>query len=400
MIVTLPDNLLREALSPGMASVGRLYGRIVDADVVQVQGVHPPGAIIGHWAIVEQLDSETAAYLASDDGAVVLLITRDQQIAAFLYDAGVLVPLSIQLVRLQADYTARMQGMFESDALATAQVAIIGLGSGGSTIAVQLARCGVGALRLVDYDRLEVHNIARHACGLADIGRYKTRAVAELLRALSPLVTVETIEADVLEQPDALARAIDGCDLVIVATDREAPKLATNRACWQRQIPAVYGAAYNRAFGGDVFRAMPPDGACYACFHDQATDLFATAPAPSDDFTPGYADPARMADLLSEPGLPIDIGMIALLTARVALHVLLRGRTTLPDLPANYLMFGNRAEWVFEKPLEAIFVAIERRANCAVCDYAGFVRSQLDGTPEQIDQQANDILRGLQSDHL
>lgn len=399
MIITLSDSMIQQVLQQEGQLNGQLYGRIID-DVVQVQAFAPPGRLLGHWAIVDRLDPATASALASEEGDIVLLLTNDQQAVAFVQDAGSLAALPIQIIRLQTDYTARLQGLFENDALAEAKVAIIGLGSGGSVIATQLARCGVGMFRLVDYDRLEVHNIARHACGLGDIGRYKTRAVADLLRSVSPFVRVDTLEADVLQQPDALAQAIDGCDLVVVATDREGSKLAINRACWQRQIPAVYGAAYNRAFGGDVFRAIPAHGACYACYHDQAADLFATAPTPTDDFTPGYADPSRMADLLAEPGLPIDIGMIALLTARVALHVLLRGRTILPELPTNCLMFGNRAEWIFQKPLEAMFIAIERRPDCPVCNYEGFVRSQLGDTAGQIEQQADQILRSLRSADL
>jgi len=153
----------------------------------------------------------------------------------------------------------------------------------------------------------------------------------------------------------------------------------------------VYGAAYNRAFGGDVFRAVPPDGACYECFHAAAAGLFADQPTAAQDFSPGYADPSRMADLVAEPGLAMDIGVIALLVARVSLMVLLRGRTTLPDLPTNWLLFGNRAEWIFRHPLESLFVEVPKRPDCPICNpYESQRIAEM--TAEEIQTAARDIL--------
>jgi molybdopterin/thiamine biosynthesis adenylyltransferase len=394
MLLTIADELIQQALQSGPSS-GRLYGRIVDGDVAQARALHPPGGAIGRWARMEQA-SETAGPSLSEDGELLLLITLDGEARAYLRSAGAVLDVQVMRVRLQADYGLRFSGLFESSALSDARVTVIGLGSGGALLTEQLVRCGVGSLTLVDCDRLETQNISRHICGLDDIGRYKTLAVADLLRSISPAVAVRTIEADILAQADMLTSAIDGADLVVVATDREGPKLAANRVCWTRGIPAVYGAAYNRAFGGDVFLAIPPDGACYACLHDQVADLFADSPLPTDDFTPGYADPRRMADLLAEPGLPVDIGMIALITARAALQVLLRGRTILAELPTNWVMFGNRAEWAFTRPLESIFVDIPRRLDCPVCHYSGFVQSQLGGQIDEIEAQARRILDSLE----
>jgi hypothetical protein len=253
-------------------------------------------------------------------------------------------------------------------------------------------------MRLVDFDRLAVHNIARHVCGLRDIGRYKTRALRDMLLDISPAIEVETYEADVLARPDLLDRVVDGCDLVVAATDSEQSKIAINRACWPRGIAAVYGAAYNRAFGGDVFRAIPPEGACYNCFQTIVAEFFGPPPPAADDFSPGYADPSRMADLIAEPGLGLDVGMIALLMGQMSLLTLLRGApTTLPDLPTNWLLFGNRAEWIFQKPLESLFIDVPKRPDCPVCNYDTYVRQNLGMTPQQAETAAEQILSELPS---
>jgi hypothetical protein len=305
-------------------------------------------------------------------------------------------PIESNIIRILFDYTSRIRGLFEVDRLAQTTVAVIGLGTGGSMVASQLARSGVGRMRLVDFDRLEVHNITRHVCGLSDIGRYKTYAMRDHLLNISPVIRVETYETNILESETTLIDIVDGCDLVVVATDSEQSKLAVNRVCWPRGIPAVYAAAYNRAFGGDVFRAVPPDGPCYDCFQVVVTEFFGPPPAATTDFSIGYADPSQMPDLVAEPGLGMDAGMIALIMTRMALMTMLRGTdTTLPDLPTNWVLFGNRAEWLFEKPLESIFVDVPKQPACPTCNYDAYVQQRLNMTPQEAHDAAEGILSNL-----
>jgi molybdopterin/thiamine biosynthesis adenylyltransferase len=275
------------------------------------------------------------------------------------------------------------------------RVAIVGLDSGGSQIASALARAGVGDMRLVDHDRLAVHNIARHACGLNDVGRYKTRAMRDILTGISPFLQVATFEVDILRDEPRLEAIVDGCDIVIAATDNEPSKQAINRVCWARGIPAIYGAAYARALGGEVFRALPAEGPCYNCFSTQLAEFFAEPPA-STDFSPGYADPAKMAELVAAPGLGMDVGVIALLTARAALSVLLRGTPTiLADLPTNLVLFGNRAEWIFRKPLESIFCEIPQLPDCPVCRSDEYAQAHLKMTATEARHRIQGMLATL-----
>ena len=61
------------------------------------------------------------------------------------------------------DFYSRSAGLIENGALMKKRVLIIGLGSFGSVIAVDLAKAAVGNFALMDFDRLERHNIVRHA---------------------------------------------------------------------------------------------------------------------------------------------------------------------------------------------------------------------------------------------
>jgi len=399
MLLTIPDTILRLMLNSA-ADSGMLYGRLRDdGDVAQVVGLDTAhGDCLCRWALRDSPKLVQADDQADrQDGDVLALAgdTPQPWLRAYRRAGAEWLPIASEIIRPHADYGARLRGLFEVDSLAQARVAVIGLGTGGSLVATQLARCGVGHMRLVDFDRLAVQNIARHVCGLDDVGRYKTRALRDLVLNISPVIEVETYEANIIDQPDVLHTVVAGCDLVVAATDSEQSKLAINRVCWPLDIPAVYGAVYNRAFGGDVFRALPPDGACYNCFHAVVTEFFAPPPT-SVDLAPGYADPSRLADLVAEPGLGIDVGVIALLMTRVALMTLLRSiPTTLPDLPTNWLLFGNRREWIFEKPLESMFVELPKRADCPTCNYDTYVRLNLGLSAEEVEAEARALLKQI-----
>jgi|GEM_PF-284279 len=398
MFLTVPDSILESTLQSSQRDGGKLYGCWLDeGDVAQVWGTDAAaGTYLGRWFMEETLTlPATVAQYMPPDGEVVLIVsdTPRLRIAAYQVVSGQLQAIPGDIIHLHADFAARLRGLFEVDRLADVCVTIIGLGTGGSMTANLLARSGVGHMRLVDFDRLEVHNIARHVCDMRDIGRYKTRALRDLLGHISPAIQVETFEANILEQPAILEKAIDGSAIVVAATDSEPSKVAINSVCWPRGIPAVYGAAYNRAFGGDIFRAIPSDGACYNCFQAVVSEFFGPPPAATDDLSPGYADPERMADLIAEPGLGVDAGVIALLMTQITLTTLLHTlklETTLPNTPTNWLLFGNRAEWIFQKPLESMFIDVPRQPDCPTCgDYAAH---HLNMTHEQAALAAERIL--------
>ena len=61
------------------------------------------------------------------------------------------------------------------DQLLKGKVAIVGLGGLGSNIAVALARAGVGHLKLIDFDKVDLSNLNRQQYRIKDIGRNKTQ---------------------------------------------------------------------------------------------------------------------------------------------------------------------------------------------------------------------------------
>ncbi len=73
------------------------------------------------------------------------------------------------------------------DPAAARPVTVIGAGSVGSQVVCSLAKIGVERLRVFDHDCVESHNICMSAYRPADLGVYKVRALAEIVREQSGL---------------------------------------------------------------------------------------------------------------------------------------------------------------------------------------------------------------------
>lgn len=76
----------------------------------------------------------------------------------------------------------RHQSTFNPLAFGSRRVDVIGCGATGSKVILSLAKLGVEVIHVWDFDRVEPHNIANQAFGNDDIGKFKTEALAELVR--------------------------------------------------------------------------------------------------------------------------------------------------------------------------------------------------------------------------
>lgn len=74
-----------------------------------------------------------------------------------------------------------------------AKIHIVGCGSVGSTVAENLARCGVKNMVLYDFDTVEAHNIVNQMFRQQDVGRPKVEALKDILTDINPELS-DTIE--------------------------------------------------------------------------------------------------------------------------------------------------------------------------------------------------------------
>lgn len=147
--------------------------------------------------------------------------------------------------------------------LRNAKVCIVGLGGLGSPAALQLASMGVGHLRLVDYDVVELSNLQRqHLYDIHSLGYAKVEVAAMRLRDLNPHVQIEPLPL-FLSESNAQDIVRD-MDVVVDGLDRMSPRYALNRACVNLGVPYIFGAAVSTY--GNVSTIIPGTTACVECF--------------------------------------------------------------------------------------------------------------------------------------
>lgn len=106
--------------------------------------------------------------------------------------------------------------------ISSSSVAICGLGGLGSNIAAILVRSGIGILRLIDFDRVDLSNIGRQQYFMTQTGMYKTDALEENLRTISPYTEIHTYTERISEEN--ASQLIGNCEIVCEAFDRAEEK--------------------------------------------------------------------------------------------------------------------------------------------------------------------------------
>lgn len=252
------------------------------------------------------------------------------------------------IVNIGCELSARNRGLIETDLLKDSSVLILGLGTGGIQIAINLAKCGVGNFHLVDSDRLEIGNICRHQAGISHIGRKKVLVTKDLLLEKNPEIKVCTYPIKAEESTRSqLQEILKKVDLVICATDNRESKLLINSISINAKKIIFFSGAFRRAYGGHILRVYPGETACYHCFLLGMPDIETDQEISSSDNASDIAYSDMPVPI--EPGLAIDVEPIGTMTSKLALQELIKDKeSTLHildrDFSANWYFWINRPE--------------------------------------------------------
>jgi molybdopterin/thiamine biosynthesis adenylyltransferase len=271
---------------------------------------------------------------------------------AHLFDIDSVVGCDIHFVPQKCDLYSRSKGLLETGVLEEKNVLIVGLGSFGSNIAVELAKSGIGKFILIDMDFLELNNIARHQCGINDLGRFKTKAVRDLILQKNPYAKVETHEFAVTKKYQLVHTLMAKSDLVICTTDNNNSRFAINQTAITLQKTVFFGRAITRAEGGDVFVMKPENKTCYACLiNEDGTSRYSQEEEIStskqvDEMMPAYVSPEDKVKLI-QVGLSSDIAPICTMIVKLSLAELSKDTITVmaylgQELTYNYYFWANR----------------------------------------------------------
>ena len=148
--------------------------------------------------------------------------------------------------------------------LKNARVCVIGVGALGSSIANNLARAGVGFLRLIDRDIVELTNLQRQVLFTEQDAKEmipKAEAAKIHLSEINSEVEIEALVVDV--NPYNIEKLIDGVDLVIDGMDNLETRYLLNEACNKNNVRWVYGGVVGS--GGMMMNIFPGEGPCLQC---------------------------------------------------------------------------------------------------------------------------------------
>jgi molybdopterin/thiamine biosynthesis adenylyltransferase len=141
---------------------------------------------------------------------------------------------------------------------------VVGLGALGSVASDLLARAGIGHLRLVDRDVVELVNLQRQTLySEADVDRPKAEAAADRLRAVNASIDIESVAKDL--HAATVGEVLRGAHLVIDGTDNLETRYLLNEAALDARIPFVYGGAIGTY--GMIFAMRSPETACFRCLN-------------------------------------------------------------------------------------------------------------------------------------
>jgi molybdopterin-synthase adenylyltransferase len=153
-------------------------------------------------------------------------------------------------------------GFTGMEKLRKATVCVVGVGGIGNPVTTMLIAMGVGKLRIIDRDVIEISNLHRqHLYNEDDIGKVKVEVAAERLQKLNLTAKIEAIPISVTRyNAESLVK---GADIVIDALDSVDARYALNDACIKLKIPFIYAGALGML--GSVCTILPGESACLRC---------------------------------------------------------------------------------------------------------------------------------------
>jgi len=147
--------------------------------------------------------------------------------------------------------------------LATSKAVVVGAGGLGSPVLYYLASAGVGNLKIIDGDTVDITNLNRQILHFeSDIGVGKARSAMENLRQYNSDVKVSVVE-EVLREEN-MPYHLSGSDVVLSCVDNKKTRYQLNRVCVNLGIPLIDGGV--QGFDGYFLMVLPGVTPCYECF--------------------------------------------------------------------------------------------------------------------------------------
>jgi adenylyltransferase/sulfurtransferase len=160
----------------------------------------------------------------------------------------------------------RIRGWGEGgqEKLKASRVVVAGIGGLGCPAAVYLAAAGVGLIRIIDREKVELSNLNRQILHWEeDVGSYKVDSAVEKLRRLNRDVQFDPVKEEITEEN--VRRLIRGFNLVVDGMDNYKTRFLLNEACVKERVPFIHGCVYG--FEGRITTIIPFKTPCLTCIY-------------------------------------------------------------------------------------------------------------------------------------
>jgi adenylyltransferase/sulfurtransferase len=215
--------------------------------------------------------------------------------------------------------------------LRSSKVVVAGVGGLGCPASTCLVASGVGTVRVIDAEKVELSNLNRQTLHwTSDVGNYKVESALKKLSDLNPNVKVEAVRDRITE--DNVVDLVRGFNVVIDAMDNYATRFMLNRACVREKMPLIHGAVHG--LEGQMTTIIPYSTPCLSC-------IFPEPPLEVRPFPIVGTTPATIATLQVTEALKILTGI---------------GKT----LGGRLLIFDG-TDLCFQE------IKIEKNPKCSVC---------------------------------
>lgn len=167
------------------------------------------------------------------------------------------------------DRQIRLFGIKGQENLKRSKVFIAGVGGLGSPVAIYLAEAGIGKIRIVDKDKIELSNLNRQILHWdKDIGKKKCDSAYEKLRQINSHITIESFCEIITDRN--VSHLIDESQVIVDCLDNFPTRYILNAFACKRNIPYVHAAVHGME--ARVTTIIPGDTPCLRCIFPQAPE--------------------------------------------------------------------------------------------------------------------------------
>ena len=174
-----------------------------------------------------------------------------------------------QIERYSRQIVLKEIGGIGQEELLSSKITLIGLGALGSPAAYYLTAAGIGNLRIIDFDRVEISNLHRQILHYTnDIHRKKTYSAFQKLKLLNPDCDIEIINERITSSNSK--ELLKDSNFVIEGSDNLPTKMLINDTCVNLGIPFTIAGVLR--FHGQIMTVIPEkETTCYRCIFGDVT---------------------------------------------------------------------------------------------------------------------------------